>query len=367
MQLNLLVIGPERPDPDSIRTNVEGLSDFLEDTAKYPVIRASELPETITHRDILFLINPFAQLPYDEFRKVYGKNLFFYFSDCNEYQDIYRELGKISSAVIVDDPSAVTFFNQFCIKSHYIFHGLADNFVKNNLDEISERDFDYSFFGRVDRGLREQFFQDHFEHKQRNVETGIQHKICTSGKESLALMFDTYKRSKFVINFTGISTKNPLGFGRDTSPKMTKQIKGRVYEALACGANVLTEDHPHIPVIFEDLLQYIKVTSKINSHTLKETVLGHHLPIPIEKLEEIQLRISYKNTADKLVDVMSSVKKHSVEMRIPIIFAMRYRQAWLFTQARRVRTKKLKVFKFGLRDILAFVFITLVNSYRGHG
>jgi len=367
MQLNLLIIGPQRPDPDSTRTNVEGLSDFLEDQAGYMVVRGSELPELTNYQNILFLINPFVQLPYEEFKKVYSKNLFFYFSDCNEYQDIYKLLGEIANAIIVDDPIAVTFFSQFCINSYYIFHGLSDHWIKDESKHICEKDLAYSFVGRIDRGVRRSFFREYYETNQSDNENGITSYVSTNGLETLEAMFANYTRAKFVINFTGISTKNPLGVGSDRFPKMKKQMKGRIYEALACGANVITEDHPHIQIAFADLMQYIYITTKIDLRYLENNILSLYQPIPEKTLAEIRSRFSYQNTINEFEKVIYSGEKFRKKSHATMILAMRYRQAWTISQIRRVKSRELNRFKIGFRDVLASIPITFINSCKGHG
>lgn len=361
MHLDLLIIGPDRPNIDEIRSNVEGLSDVFEDQG-YTVERGSKLPAKIHPENILFLINPFTQLPFDEFKKITCKNLYFYFADSNEYQDIYKELGYVANAVIVDDPLAENFFNQFCIQSRYIFHGLPNNWVKDGRLVNAKRDIDLSFYGRLDRGSRELFFSRIDE----NDREALKFKFSTNGGESLSDMYATYQRSKFVLNFTGISVKNPLGFGYDKSPKMTKQIKGRLYEALACGANVITEDHPNITYVFYDLMDYVHIVRDLNDLSLVEQVKSFK-PISDTHFKSIYEKTGYENTINNCIDLISSNQTRKEYFSFSWCLEYRYRQAWMITKLRDLRYGRGGLPKIQLKDFLALLAFTPTIIFRGHG
>jgi len=160
-----------------------------------------------------------------------------YQADIPEYFDIYYSvISQYFDVILVDEYLEKYRYNIFQYNAIHFNHGFAVSKYVSCSEE--ERYIDVSFIGRMDRKGRQ-------EQIERLKNMGIKVFIAGAGTDigfiSYDEMINIYSRSKIVLNFTGISTRVPYFIKNIEINSNIHQLKGRLYEAMLCGAMVLSE------------------------------------------------------------------------------------------------------------------------------
>ena len=188
-----------------------------------------------------------------------------YQADIPEYFDIYYSvISQYFDVILVDEYLEKYRYNIFQYNAIHFNHGFAVSKYVSCSEE--ERDIDVSFIGRMDRKGRQ-------EQIERLKSMGIKVFIAGAGTDigfiSYDEMINIYSRSKIVLNFTGISTRVPYFIKNIEINSNIHQLKGRLYEAMLCGAMVLSEMVDKINYYLTKTDERVKISNFANSYAIK--------------------------------------------------------------------------------------------------